>query len=265
MVLETLFPVKKIIKHPIDMFIFSMVITFVSIYIANLIFPGPSTGKIVILFITMSVAPMIYMILEKEEESERKIAEQKRSEGFFQRYEDIIWLFTLFFLGVFIAIFVFSLLSPESYVEEVFEDQILEIERISTLSGSFASPDILELIVKNNLRVMGLSFFLSFLLGVGSIVILSWNASILALYLASFIRKGLFNEFVSRTITLVPHAPMEITSYFIAGIAGGILSMGIIKERPLSREFRLIFRDSLILMGMAVFLVFMSALLEVFV
>jgi len=266
MVLETLFPVKKIIQHPLDMYIFSTVISFVSIFIANLIFPGVSTGKIIILFITIGVSPMIYFILEREEESERKIAESRLKQGFFERYEDTIWLFTLFFLGVFTAIFIFSVFSPQDAVEKVFEDQILEIERISTLSsGSFSASKALELIVKNNLRVMGLSFFLSFLLGVGSVVILSWNASILALYLASFLRKGLISEFLTRTITLIPHAPIEILAYFVAGIAGGILSMGVIKEKILSREFSLVFKDSLILLALSVFLVLIGALFEVFV
>lgn len=266
MVLETLFPAKKIIKHPIDMFIFSMIMTFVSIFLTNLIFPGASEGKIVILFITISVSPIFYILFEKEEESERKIAEHKLNQSFFERYGDTIWLFTLFFLGVFAAIFVFSLFSPESLVETVFEDQLLEISRISSISsGSFNSNNILNLIITNNLRVMGLAFFLSLMIGVGAIVILAWNASILALYLTSFIRAGLMGEFLTRTITLIPHAPIEIGAYFIAGIAGGILSMGIVKERIFSKEFSLIFRDSLILMTLGVLLVLFGALIEVFV
>ena len=108
MVLETLFPVKKIIKHPLDMFIFSMIMTFVSIFLTNLIFPGASEGKIVILFITISVSPMFYLLFEEEEESERKVAEHRLKQSFFERYEDTIWLFTLFFLGVFAAIFVLA-------------------------------------------------------------------------------------------------------------------------------------------------------------
>lgn len=266
MVLETLFPVKKIIKHPIDMFIFSMVMTFVSIFLANMIFPGDSTGKIVILFITISVSPMFYLIFEKEEESERKIAQNRRHESFFKRYEDTMWLFTLFFLGVFMAIFVFSLFSAQVDVEDTFEDQLLEIERISSISsGYYNSAKILELIFQNNLRVMGLAFFLSFVIGVGAVVILAWNASILALFLTSFLKQGSIVDFLTRTITLIPHAPIEIGAYFIAGIAGGILSMGVVKEKLFSREFSLIFRDSLILMAFAVFLVFIGAIFEVFV
>jgi uncharacterized membrane protein SpoIIM required for sporulation len=264
MVLESIYPVKKVIRNPVDMFIFSIIISFASIFLADLIFPGASTGKIITLFITVGVTPMIYGIFRQEEEIEREEAEHRIHEKFFERYEEPIWLFTLFFLGTFIAILIFSVFSPEVYVTSVFEDQLAEIARVSSIGGSFIISDMLELIITNNLRVMGLSFLLSFLIGSGAIVILSWNASILALYLASFVRKGLITEFLVRSISLIPHAPVEIAAYFLAGIAGGVLSVGIIREKLLSREFLLVFRDSLILMGLAVLAVLVGAFIEVF-
>jgi len=265
MVLESIYPIKKVIKNPIDMFIFSIVISFASIFIANYIFPGPSIGKIVTLFITVAVTPIFYRIFSVEEEIERKEAEHKIHEKFFERHKETIWLFSLFFLGVFTAIFIFSVFSPEEYVKSTFEDQLAEISRVTSISGSFVASDMLEMIVTNNLRVMGLCFLLSFLIGTGAVVILSWNASILALYLASFVRKGLIEEFIIRTISLVPHAPVEIAAYFLAGIAGGIFSTGIIREKLFGREFLLVFKDSLILLGLSVLAVVLGGFIEVFV
>ena len=266
MVLESIIPVKKVIKNPVDMFIFSMIISFTSIYLADLIFPGTSTGKIITLFITVGVTPMIYNIFRKEEEIEREEAEHKINEKFFERHRKTILLFSLFFLGVLVSIFTVSLFSEEKYVKYIFEDQLNEISRVTSLGsiGSFVTPNILEIITENNLRVMGLSFLLSFLLGSGAIIILAWNASILALYLSSFLRKGLIEEFFVRSISLIPHAPIEIAAYFLAGIAGGVLSVGIIREKLFSREFFLVFRDSLILLGLAVLAVFIGAYVEVF-
>ena len=74
MVLESIVPVKKVIKNPIDMFIFTMIISFVSVYLADLIFPGASTGKLITLFITVGITPMIYGIFKEEEEIEREEA-----------------------------------------------------------------------------------------------------------------------------------------------------------------------------------------------
>jgi len=263
MVLESIFPVKKVIRNPVEMFIFSMIITFASIYLADMIFPGVSTGKIITLFITVGMTPMIYGMFKEEEEVEREQAEHKIHKKFLDRHDEAIWSFTFFFLGVFIAIFLVSILSPEEYVTSIFNDQLTEIERVTSISGSFNISNILNIIVMNNLRVMALSFVLSFLIGSGAVIILAWNASILALYLASFVRKGLITEFVVRTVALIPHAPIEILAYFLAGIAGGIISVGLIREKIFSKEFFLVFRDSLILLALAVIAVFLGAFIEV--
>ncbi len=269
MVLESMFPVKKVVRNPIDMFVLSVIISLASIYIANMIFPGPSTGKIITLFITCALAPVIYGVFKAEEETEREEAEHRIDKTFLERHEEVMKIFTLMFMGIFIAIFIVSVMSPSEYVEATFSDQIQEIQRITSLSsgevvGSALTPDALDMILWNNLRVMSLAFILSILIGVGSIVILAWNASILALYLASFIRKGLIEEFMVRTISIIPHAPIEIFGYFLAGIAGGVLSAGLIRERFLSKEFVLVFRDSLLLLLLAIGAISLGAVVEVF-
>jgi len=270
MVLESIYPVKKVIKHPVDMFVLSAIISFASIFIADMIFPGVATGKILTLFITVALAPAIYGVFKEEEEVERKEAEHKIHKDFFDRHDEAMKIFTLLFLGIFVAIFLTAIFSPEAYVEAVFSDQIQEIRRITSLSSGKAfagalSPEILEIILWNNLRVMGLSFVLSILIGVGAVVILAWNASILAIYLASFIRQGLIEEFMVRTISIIPHAPIEIFGYFLAGIAGGILSVGLIREKFLSKEFLLVLRDCLLLLCLAVLSIFLGAFIEVFI
>jgi len=267
MVLESIIPVKKVIKNPVDMFIFSMIISFASIYLADLIFPGEAIGKIITLFITVGITPMIYGVFRKEEEIEREEAEHKINEKFFERHGETIMLFSLFFLGVFLSIFIVSTFSDENYVKYMFGNQLAEISRVTSIAGtagSFMSSNILQIIIENNLRIMGLSFLLSFLIGSGAIIILAWNASILALYLSSFIRKGLITEFFVRSISLIPHAPVEIAAYFLAGMAGGVLSVGLIREKLFSREFFLVFRDSLILLGLAAVAIFIGAFVEVF-
>ena len=268
MVLESLFPGKEIINKPLDMLILSVVVSLAAIFLSQLIFPGPSTGRVIVLFTTIIMAPIIYRIFSYEEEIEREQAEGKIKETFLERHGETIFLFSLFFIGNFLALFFFSLIAPEDFVKSVFDDQLAEIARISTLSGAILSsaltPNILEVIIINNLRVMILAFLLSFLIGTGSIIILSWNASILALYLASFVRDGLLEEFLIRTLSIIPHAPIEILAYFLAGIGGGILSVGIIREQLRSKEFVLVFRDSLLMMGLAVSAVVLGAYVEVF-
>jgi uncharacterized membrane protein SpoIIM required for sporulation len=213
------------------------------------------------------MTPIIYRIFRYEENLEREEAEKKIKESFIERHGETVLLFTLFFIGNFLSIAFFSLVAPDDFVKTVFSDQLAEISRISNLGGttSALSPNILEVIMLNNLRVMTLAFLLSFLIGTGAIIILSWNASILALYLASFLRQGLLEEFVNRTLSIAPHAPVEILAYFLAGIGGGILSVGVIREKMKSKEFILVFRDSLLMVGLAVVAVVVGAYLEVFI
>ena len=259
MVLESIFPVKKVVRNPMEMFIFSMLVTFSSVYLADLIFPGSSAGKIMTLFITVAMTPMIYGIFKEEEEVERECAECKIKKSFFDRHDETIWSFTFLFIGVFLI----AILSPEEYVTQMFGDQLSEIERVTSISGNFNMAGILNIIILNNMRVMALSFALSFLLGSGAVVIMAWNASILGLYLASFLRQGLVEEFVVRTVGMIPHAPVEIGAYFLAGIAGGIISVGLIREKMFSKEFFLIFKDSLILLAWAVAAIIVGAFIEV--
>ena len=263
MVLESIFPVKKVVRNPLEMFIFSMIITFSSVYLADLIFPGSSAGKIMTLFVTVAMTPMIYGIFKEEEEVERECAECKIKKSFWDRHDETIWSFTFLFLGVFVAIFMIAVLSPEEYVTQMFGDQLSEIERVTSISGAFNVTEILNVIIMNNLRVMALSFALSFLIGSGAVIIMAWNASILGLYLASFLRQGLLEEFVSRTVGMIPHAPVEIGAYFLAGIAGGIISVGLIREKMFSKEFFLVFKDSLILLLWAIAAIIIGAFIEV--
>lgn len=265
MVLESIFPVKKVVRKPFDMFILAAIISFASVFLAHMIFPGASTGKIITLFITAAMAPAIFGIFREEEEIEREEAEHRIHKKFFDRHDEALKIFTMFFLGVFVSLFLIAIIFPSDYVASTFEDQILEIERVTSISsGSVVSENILDVIFWNNLRVMGLSFALSFLIGTGAIVILAWNASILALYLASFIRNGLIEEFLIRTISIIPHAPIEIGGYFLAGMAGGILSVGLIREKLFGREFFLVFKDSLLLLFLAISAILLGSLIEVF-
>lgn len=263
MVLESLFPARLVEKRPEDMLILSLIISLVSIFIANMVFPEYA-GVIIPLFITIAMTPLIYNIFSIEEDIERKKARKEIKLNFMQRHGETIWLFTLFFIGNFLAIFFIAIISPESFLASTFSPQISAIEAIAPSTTAALAPPTLELIIWNNLRVMVFSFLLSFLIGTGALFILSWNASILAIYLGAFIRKGLYDQFLLRTVGIIPHAPIEIGAYFLAGIAGGILSVGIIRERLKSKAFFLVFKDSLIMLFLAVLAVIIGAFVEVY-
>ena len=86
------------------------------------------------------------------------------------------------------------------------------------------------------------------------------------------IRVGLRNN-TSTTLQIVSsslagyfvHGIPEMIAYFTAGIAGGILSMALVKEGHQSIAFQKAKDDSLNLIGFAIIMLFLAALVEVFI
>lgn len=263
MVLEDILPVNFVENKPVFMLLLSIVITTVSVFAAHFIFPEYA-GIVTPLLITVAMSPLIYKIFTIEEEIERKEAEHKVNLDFMGRHGETMLLFGLFFFGSFISFFILAIIMPGSFTSSIFAPQIDAIESISSISGLAVGSGPLTLIMVNNLKVMFFSFLLSFLMGAGAIYILSWNASILAIYLASFINRGLMSEFFTRSLGVIPHAPVEVIAYFLAGMAGGILSAGLLREHINSKEFMLIFKDSLKLLVLSVLAILIGAFLEVF-
>jgi len=264
MVLESIFTAKSLEEKPWEMLIMSLIVSLICIYIAYIIFPQYS-GVIAPLLITVAMTPVVFRIFKIEEGMERAKARKKSTKGFWDRHGETIIIFTMFFIGNFLAVFLISLLAPEAFTEAAFYQQIEAINVINPATGSVLMGGLLNIIFVNNLKVLFFAFLLSFLIGTGALFILSWNASVLAVYLATFINKGLYSDFILRSAGIAPHAPIEILAYFLGGIAGGILSVGVIREKMGSKEFNLVFRDSLILLGLAVVATMFGAFLEVFI
>ena len=262
MVLEDILPVRILENKPIYMFFLSIVITAISVFIAHFIFPEYA-GIVMPLLVTVAMSPLVYNIFTIEEETERKEAEHKINLNFMGRHGETMLLFGLFFAGSFVTFFILAILLPDSFTSSIFLPQMEAISAISDISGAAVLSGPLNLIIMNNLKVMFFAFLLSFLMGAGAIYILSWNASILAVYLASFINRGLLSEFFNRSLGIIPHAPVEIIAYFLAGMAGGILSAGLLREHLESKEFALVFKDSLKLLALSVLAVLVGAFLEV--
>jgi len=264
MVLESLFPEKTIESKPVDMLVLSFVVAIVSIFASYFVFPKYA-GIIAPLITALAIAPLIFRLFEDEEDEIDEVAEKTLIMGFFARHGNIIKLFTLFFIGNFLAVFLVSVALPDALLQSMFEPQLADIEAVQALgaSGSVIHPGLVDIIMFNNLKVMAFAFLLSFLFGTGATFILSWNASILGIFLANYARQGLYHTLLITGSGILPHATVEIVAYFLAGIAGGILSVGMVREKFWSPEFKLMLKDSLLLLSIAVLAVVVGAFIEV--
>ena len=115
----------------------------------------------------------------------------------------------------------------------------------NNVSGGLAKVGLFKAIFLNNLKVLFFCLIFSFLYGVGAIFILTWNASVVAVAMGNLIKTklavlsasfGLSNLASYLTITsfsfmrYMSHGFIEILSYFVAGLAGSIISVAVIKH-----------------------------------
>jgi uncharacterized membrane protein SpoIIM required for sporulation len=120
----------------------------------------------------------------------------------------------------------------------------------------------------------------SFVFGAGAIFVLAWNASVIGTAIGNFIRGNLalYSELIGldklgkyfHVISIglfryVIHGIPEILAYFVGALAGGIISVAIIKHDFGTEKFEHIVLDSADLLFISIGLLFFAAILEVWI
>lgn len=133
-----------------------------------------------------------------------------------------------------------------------------------------------EAIFVNNTLVLVLAIILSFVYGAGAIFLIAWNASIIGVVIgkdilllaATMTGLGSLN-FAAAYLTalfyglrFLPHGLPEVVGYFIGAVAGGIISVAIMKKKYETNEFANISKDVLFMAGIAMALLLIAALIE---
>ena len=267
MVLEAMILPKAVIHRPLKILILAFLYTFVSIMLAHSLFPAQSS-ILAVAFVTIIFIPFFQKLFVKDELSE--ILSLRSLKGnVFSRHKTTIEAFSLFFLGTTLAISFAFFFMPE--YAGVFELQTSTLKSFAT--GRVTDLGTMAMLIANNTQVMLLMFILSTILGAGAVLILAWNASVIGVYLGmvarTFTAAGIESTYAffygvpAGIFSIILHGIPEILAYFIAGLAGGVLSVGIAKEKIGSLKFKRVFTDSIKLLAIAQVLVFFAAWLEV--
>ena len=257
MVLEKLISLRTAIKNPLAMLIVGGLVSLSCLVISFIVF-SESVGMFTTFLITVAMAPFMVKLLQWEEaETEQEIA-KRTDKGFLVRHNDVLMVYTAFFIGMILSMSIVFIMLPEPIVEQIFMDQINEIELIR---GDFLSLDIFQRIILNNVSVLLISFLFSFLFGAGAIFILSWNASVLSAAIGMAAKAiGGMHGLPLAVLIFFPHGSLEILAYFIGGISGGLVSAAVTRRR--SRYFWIVVRDSMKLVAVAVILLLMAGVVE---
>ena len=146
-------------------------------------------------------------------------------------------------------------------------DQCVEDYGIKTVSKTTAFLTAKEKIVNifaNNIYVLIFTLVFSLIFGAGAIFILAWNASVISAAIGIFSDSSLANLPLGLARYMI-HGIPEILAYFGGALAGGIISIAVIKHDVRTEKFWIILQDSLNLIIFSVVILFIAALIEVFV
>jgi uncharacterized membrane protein SpoIIM required for sporulation len=235
-------------------FLLSVLISIIALFISYTVFKE-NTGLFTVVLISLVMVPFMNTMLRYEEEETEQSGER---EGFFKRHGDIIMAYTAIFCGMIFSMSIVFVILPEAVVETVFDQQIREIELIQ---GNFSFGIQFMDILANNISVLMLSFLFSFLLGTGAVLILAWNASVLSAAIGQIAKHlGGVKGIPAAVLTFIPHGSFELTAYFIGAIAGGLVSVAVMRKKSIN--FWYIVKDAGIMICISVFCLFIGAILE---
>ncbi len=281
--IESIIKPESVERRPWEAFIAGFLFTMTAcVLVLQLGLEGESgTGFLVVSFISIAAAPFMVRMFDIEEK-------KQKGGNLFSRHDQLIQVFAFFFLAVILASsFFYVIMFPAGGV--LFTDQIkdlcnkgiIQADNCDTLvSGhaTLARPSFF-VILKNNLIVLGLSFLFSFMLGAGAVFLISWNATVIGTLIGKIAENPLAYESIELVkgniflnylvalpftlLRLLPHGLFEFGGYFFGAIAGGVLSVAIVKSKFKAYKIKQQIIDSLLYLALSAGLILIGAVIEV--
>ncbi len=279
--LEMLLSPKRGGKEPWMMFFIGVVYASLSILLVNWIFSSDAvlakySGVLVVTFTVMFSLPFMYYLIKDEEEKDIEY------EGMFRILKEhskaimaLMWLFFGFIVAF--SFWYILLASSQSFRAQIetyclinrpsnFEECVSQygVESAAKSTGFLTAKERIFMIFTNNIYVLIFTLVFSLIFGAGAIFVLAWNASVIAAAVGIFSKSNIASLPLGIMRYMI-HGFPEIAAYFIGALAGGIVSVAIIKHDTKSEKFWGILQDSLNLIIIAVIILFLAALIEVFI
>lgn len=274
--LEMLLNPRRAEKRPIEMLLVGIFYSFMSLLLTNWIFSGAVLSKysgiVVVTFTVMFSMPFMYYLLRHEEGKEIKY------DGRFKVIKEhskailsLLWLF----LGFVIAFSLWYVITgyTQNFQAQIetycyinhpsnFELCVDEYSSPNEITGGFSMKEKFFTIFFNNIYVLMFTLIFSLIFGAGAIFILAWNASVIAVAVGIFTKMSI-SAWPLGMLRYMIHGIPEIASYFIGAIAGGIVSMAVVKQDFNKDKIKDVVRDFLNLVMLAIAVLFIAAVIEV--
>jgi len=279
MVLELLISPSKAERKPWELFFIGLVYASVAIILSMYIFKD-YVGIVMVFLTTLASVILVQKMLRVEEEKDEVI----RSElEILKGHGRALSVFLFLFFGFVVAFSLWYIVLPANLSHQIFGIQEQTIQCINSagvegcVSGT-ESPFVK--IFLNNIKVLLFTLIFAFFYGAGAIFILAWNAAVVGTAIGIFVRNSLSTVTGSLGITSIAsyfgiysvglmrymtHGTFEILAYFMAALAGGIISIAISKHDFNSPKFRKVLLDSTNIIALSLGLLFLAAIIEVFI
>ena len=279
MVLERMFNPFSVKQKPLQMFLAGFCFSLIALFLSYFVFKS-AAGLLMVFLIVIASLPMVYNTIKNEEELELKFDKEIY---LLKEHTKVLLFFLSLFFGITTALSLAYVFLPQEMVSSVFSLQQAAITDVNNnvqgalVGAAIDKGAVFGKIFFNNFKVLFFCLVFSFLYGTGAIFILTWNASVIAAAMGSLIKSELantaalvgaptlFTYFSLGTFSFfryMTHGLLEIAAYFVAGLAGGIISIALIKHNL--KEHKVLV-DSIDLVLISLSLLFVAGLVEVYI
>lgn len=278
-VIELLMKPKRAERRPWELFFVGLVWASVSLALVVFVFGKDSIlkeggGLLLVTFTVICCMPFMYYLIKLEEGKDIEISDSgKLIKEHSKAVQALMWMF----MGFIVAFSFWYAVSPE-LVGPNFNFQIktfcainspshfeycVESHGIPIGTGQATGSEAVLGIFANNIYVLIFTILFSLAFGAGAMFILVWNATVIAAAIGIFTDKTL-SQLPIGLLRYMIHGIPEIGAYFVGALAGGIVSVAVIRKDLRGEGTWKILQDSLLMIIIAIVILIVAALMEVY-
>lgn len=278
MVVESLLNPLNAENKPKTILILGFLYVTIALFLSYWIFPEQSS-LIFIFLAVMGGIPLMFGIINNEE---KKDVSDFHESALLKEHSKALYAFMLLFIGMVIAVAFWYLVLPSGVENTIFKTQIDTLVGMNHnfVTGNSTALNSFKNIFLNNIKVLIFCLLFSFLYGFGALFILTWNASVIGVAIGNVIRTsfaeiahlvgfdklaGYMGVISYGLLKYSVHGIPEILAYFVGALAGGIISIAVIRHDFKGKKFEHVLLDSTDLILISILLILISAILEVWV
>ena len=254
----------------------SLALFFVQTIFAKDVVLSKYSGIILVTFSVLFSMPFVYYTIKLEES---KILASDSPTSLMRKHWPAIKTFMWLFLGLLVAFSFWHIILPapntfkaqlETYcvinhptnLEDCFATYGISEKVVSTAAAT--STDRLLAIFSNNIYVLIFTLVFSLVFGAGVMFVLAWNASVIAVAVRIFTQSNILS-LPKGIFRYMFHGFLEIGAYFTVALAGGLISVAVIKHEVRTPRFWEVLQDSLTLTIISIIVLAVAAVVEVYI